>query len=182
MKYVDFHPPTFRHSIALWFFSFFPSIRMVALCNSRAMDTHSENSDIDLFVVAKPGQIWTARFVMICITAILGIRIQNPHGLKKGSKEYIQRTKNKFCLSFFITEDAMNLESIRIENDLYLDAWTQALVPLINKDKTLERFSAANSKEKTSTIHSSLFIRHSIIERLIKKVWLPGTLQTYEKL
>jgi len=44
----------------------------------------------------------------------------------------------------------MNLDSIRIENDMYLDKWIETLIPLVKKDKTLERFWAANSLGKSS--------------------------------
>jgi hypothetical protein len=43
----------------------------------------------------------------------------------------------------------MNLDSIRIENDIYLDKWIQTLVPLINKNKTLERFWGVNGLKKS---------------------------------
>jgi|GEM_PF-2881789 len=42
----------------------------------------------------------------------------------------------------------MNLDSIRIKNDLYLDKWIQTLVPLMNKNETLERFWEANIEQK----------------------------------
>jgi predicted nucleotidyltransferase len=45
--------PTTRHAIALWLFSLFPNILLVAICNSRAMGEENKNSDIDLFFIAK---------------------------------------------------------------------------------------------------------------------------------
>jgi len=74
----------------------------------------------------------------------------------------------------------MDLAPIRIENDIYLDTWLQNLIPLVNKSNTLERFLGEN--KKSSIIHSSLFIRHSIIEKVIKKLWLPHTIKTYKRL
>jgi hypothetical protein len=56
----------------------------------------------------------------------------------------------------------MNLDSIRIENDIYLDKWIQTLVPLVNKNETLERFwkenSLGKSPEKKETKKSSFFL------------------------
>ena len=183
--------PTYRHHIALWLFWIFPQILLVSVCNSRAMGEHSENSDIDLFIITKKGQLWTGRFLVTLISSLLGVRRKNTHGLTKWSLEYIKRTRNKFCLSFFITEDAMNLDSIRIENDMYLDKWIETLIPLVKKDKTLERFWAANSLGKSSEkketkkswfILYSLFFILSWLEWIIRKLWLPHTLQTYKKL
>jgi predicted nucleotidyltransferase len=110
---------------------------MIALCNSRAMGKADKNSDIDLFVITKKENLWTARFIVTAITAILGVRRRNTHGLKK--------TKDKFCLSFFITEEAMNLGDIRLQpNDPYLDRWIYTLLPLVNKNATYEHFMEVN--------------------------------------
>jgi hypothetical protein len=73
----------------------------------------------------------------------------------------------------------MNLDSIRIENDLYLDRWIETLTPLVDKNNTLERFW--NENKQAPVIHS-VFIRHGIVEKIVKKIWLPKTLETYEKL
>lgn len=56
---------------------------MVALCNSRAMGEAEENSDIDLFIIAKKGNLWTARLIVTFLTALLNVRRRNTHGLQK---------------------------------------------------------------------------------------------------
>ncbi len=180
-----------RQRMALWCINWISSIQLVALCNSRAMWEANENSDIDLFIIARSWQLWTARFLATAVTMLLGLRRWNTHGLIKGSPEYIKKTKEKFCLSFFITENAMNLDSIRIENDIYLDAWIKTLIPLVNKNNTLERFLAANGREKSSEkketkkswfLLSSFFFLLSFFESFIKRIWLKKTLKTYERL
>lgn len=118
---------------------------MITLCNSRAMGEADENSDIDLFIITKKGNLWTSRLLVTAITLLLGVRRRNTHGLQKSTCEYIKRTKNKFCLSFFISEEALNLESIRLQpDDPYLDRWIYTLVPLVNKNATYEHFMEAN--------------------------------------
>lgn len=175
-------PQSFRHQIALWSFSKFPQILLVALCNSRAIGEYTSDSDIDLFIIAKSGKLWIVRCITTVISSLLGIRRSNTHELTKWSQEYIKRTRNKFCLSFFITEDELNLASIRIQNDVYLDNWIISLIPLVNKNNTLKRFQEANTLEQSIVIHSPLFIRHSTLETIIQYFWLPKTLWTYEKL
>lgn len=134
-----------RHRICLFLFSFFPQILLVALCNSRAMGEANINSDIDLFIISKKGNLWTVRFIVTFISTILGIRRLSTHGLVKWTPEYIKKTKDRFCLSFFITEEAMNFESIRLQpSDLYLDKWMKTLVPLIHKKQSYERFMKIN--------------------------------------
>ncbi|MBP7806651.1 nucleotidyltransferase domain-containing protein, partial [Candidatus Gracilibacteria bacterium] len=169
-------------------------IQMIALCNSRAMGEADENSDIDLFIITKKGNLWTGRFLVTALTSLLGVRRRNTHGLQKGTPEYIKRTKNKFCLSFFITEEAMNLDSIRLQpNDPYLDRWIYTLIPLVNKNATYEHFMEVNGVEPTYSLINpswrvfcmklgSIFVFFSFFENLIKKLWLPKTLKAYESL
>lgn len=184
----------FRHQFSFFLFCLFPQVQMVALCNSRAMGEADENSDIDLFIITKNGNLWTARFIVTVLSSLLGIRRRNTHWLEKWSPDYIKRTKNKLCLSFFITEAVMNLESVRLQpNDPYLDRWIYTLVPLVNKNATYEHFMEANWVEPTySPINPSwrlfcmklghIFGFISLFENLIKKLWLPKTLKTYENL
>lgn len=182
------------HRFSLFLFSLFPQIQMVALCNSRARGEADENSDIDLFIIAKKKHLWTVRFIVTFITSILGVRRKNTHGLKKWSPEYIKKTKDRFCLSFFITEEVMNLENIRLQpDDPYLDRWIYTLIPLVNKNATYEHFMEANWVEPTySPVNPSwrifcmklgiIFSFLSLFESIIKKLWLPRTLKTYDKL
>lgn len=74
---------SFRHRLTLRLLELFPQIQMMALCNSRAMGEASENSDIDLFIIAKKSNLWTARFFATLLTSMLGLRRRNTHGLKK---------------------------------------------------------------------------------------------------
>lgn len=190
MKERYVYAPTYRHTIALWVFSFFPNILLVALCNSRAFPPYDENSDIDLFVITKRRQLWTVRCIITCFSILLGVRRWNTHGLAKWSPEYIKKTKEKFCLSFFITEDAMDFSSIRLKpTDPYLDRWIETLIPLVNKNKTLERFWAANGinklekeKKQSPFLLCALCFVLWVFESFIKRIWLKKTLRTYEKL
>ena len=70
---------SFLHRFSLFLFSLFPQIQMVALCNSRAMGEADENSDIDLFIIAKKGNLWTARCIVTVLSSLLGIRRRNTH-------------------------------------------------------------------------------------------------------
>jgi predicted nucleotidyltransferase len=172
----------------------FPQIQMIALCNSRAMGEENTNSDIDLFIIAKKGNLWTARFIVTAITSIFGVRRRNTHRLQKGTPEYIRRTKDKFCLSFFITEEAMNFSSIRLQpDDPYMNNWIRTLSPLVNKHNTYNRFMEANNLQIQSTkykvhnegffdILSFVFCLLSLLEEVIKYIWLPRTMKTYEML
>lgn len=185
---------SFLHRCCLFLFSLFPQIQMMALCNSRAMGKTNENSDIDLFIITKKWNLWTARCIVTVLSSLTGIRRWNTHGLKKWSPDYTKRTKDKFCLSFFVTEEHLSLDDIRLQpEDPYLDRWMYTLIPLVNKNATYEHFMEANWVEPTySFINPSwrlflmklgnIFSFLSLFEHLIKKLWLSRTLKTYEKL
>lgn len=158
------------------------------------MGEADENSDIDLFIIAKKGNLWTARLIVTFITVLLSIRRRNTHGLQKWTLEYVRRTKDKFCLSFFITEEHLDLGDIRLQpNDPYLDRWIYTLIPLINRNNMYERFMEANWVEPTyawqnafwQSLSSKLgiiFGFFSFFENLIQKIWFPKSMSTYEKL
>jgi hypothetical protein len=93
-----------------------PFIKMVAVCNTLAFNAPSAESDIDLFIIAEEGRIFTVRFLSTILFHLLGVR---RHGNK---------IAGRFCLSFYISNDAMNLEKIKNGGkDVYLPYWLATL-------------------------------------------------------
>jgi predicted nucleotidyltransferase len=118
-----------------WIFAICPYIKWVGVCNSLAFGDIDEKSDIDLFVVAENGRLFTARFFLTLITTIFGVR---RHGKK---------TKKRFCLSFYITEKAQNLDAITIAPyDIYLAYWTKTIEPIAGDYQAYQNFIQSNSK------------------------------------
>lgn len=111
---------------------FVPFLRMVAVCNNLAFSNTNENSDIDLFVIAKKSRLFTVRSFVTLILQILGVR---RHGKK---------IAGRFCLSFFVDDSFLDLSPIAIENDVYLKIWIKTLIPVID-DGVGEVFLKANS-------------------------------------
>ncbi len=111
---------------------FVPGISCICVCNSLAMKACHTGSDIDLFVITKKNRLWTARIFLTLFFAIVGQR--------KTQSQHV----GKFCLSFFVSEEALNIEKIALKNDIYLAYWIETLVPLINKNNTFERFQEEN--------------------------------------
>lgn len=117
-----------------WLFQLIPNIRMVAVCNTLAINHAEETSDIDLFVVTKKNRMFTTRFIL---TAILHLVRQRRHGSK---------IKGRFCLSLFVDESYLNLGSLQLlPYDIYLAYWIKTLQPLIGK-KTYVNFLEINRK------------------------------------
>lgn len=112
-----------------------PFVRMIAVCNNLAYDNPSEQSDIDLFIVVKPGRMWFARLLITLILQYYGVR-------RHGSK-----VTGRFCLSFFVTEEALDVSQFSLkEEDPYLAYWTKFLSPIMGRSvyadyvKVNERF------------------------------------------
>jgi len=115
-----------------WIFKFMPFIKMVAVCNTLAFGTSKKNSDIDLFVITTKNRMFTARLVLTLFCHILGIR-------RHGSK-----VAQRFCLSFFISEDSLNIENILLKPlDIYMIYWMRGLKIVYGKE-VLNQFIESN--------------------------------------
>lgn len=111
-----------------------PSVRMVAVCNSLALANADTESDIDLFVVVRPGALWITRLVAVGALAILGLR---PTG---------ESHADKVCMSFFLSDEQMDLSRLAIgPEDTYLRYWIATLVPLHDAGGVFASFLAENS-------------------------------------
>ena len=111
-----------------------PSVKMIAVCNSLGYLNAKLDSDIDLFILTSPGKIWLTRFWLQSFLKILHLR------------PYDQgRKKDSICLTFFLSTDNLNIESLQInEPDVYLTYWITQLLPLYNPDGWYEKFINAN--------------------------------------
>ena len=79
-----------------WIWRRIPFVDAVYLGNSLTFNALHEDSDIDLFIVARPWRLWTVRLWTACVFGLLRL------------KRY-RSSKMKFCLSFYVTGDAANL-------------------------------------------------------------------------
>lgn len=122
----------FRYS---WVFKITPFIDMVAVCNSLAYLNVDKKSDIDLFVVTEKNKMFTSRFILSVILYILGV------------KRHDNKIAGRFCLSFFVAEESVDLEQIALKPyDIYLAFWAMSLKPVIGEE------SYINFIEKNSWI------------------------------
>ena len=49
-----------------------------------------------------------------------------------GVRRHGGKVAGRFCLSFFVDEDGMDMRKIAIENDIYLAFWVRTMVPVID--------------------------------------------------
>lgn len=109
-----------------------PFTRMIAVCNNLAYDNPSEQSDIDLFIVVRPGRMWLARLLITMILHFYGVR------------RYADKVAGRFCLSFFVTTGKMDMREFELaKEDPYLAYWTKHLRPIVGHE-TYQEFQALN--------------------------------------
>jgi hypothetical protein len=131
-------------------FAVCPSVRAVFLSNVIGPHNLRDSSDIDFFIITKPGQIWLARLYCTGLAAFLNKRPQ------KNNK------RDKICLSFYISSDQFDLSGLKLKPlDPYFNYWLRNLVLLYNKDRTHEDFLRANHLpirvlQKNSEIHQTM--------------------------
>ena len=114
-------------------FKFIPWIKMIAVGNLIGAHNLKKESDIDFFIITKANRVWITRFFCVLITKFLGLR-PKPNN-----------NENKICLSFFISEKALNLEKLMLENDIYFYYWLANLTPIYNINNIFAEFIEANS-------------------------------------
>jgi hypothetical protein len=110
-----------------------PWVEGIAVCNSLAWFNTTTNSDIDVFIVAKPGRVWSVRLLA---TLPLIIFRQRPG----------ERQRDPICLSFFSTPEKFQFEDLKISStDPYLAYWCQSLVPILDHGDWTQVFMDKNT-------------------------------------
>jgi hypothetical protein len=114
-----------------------PFVRAIAVCNSLAVSNAREDSDIDLFFIAAPRRLWTARLFAVGLLRLLRLRPG-------------ETVRDPVCLHFFVSADALDLRDVALpasragSPDLYLAWWVTELVPLVDGG-VMEHFWKANA-------------------------------------
>ena len=107
----------YRAEKVAWFLQAVPFIRFIGLTGSLAYDVARANSDIDIFVIAKHGRIWTCRFFVIMVLRMLKI-------YRTG--DTVAERAGKICPNRFVTDDYL---LINPQNRYHAQDYTQ-MVPL----------------------------------------------------
>lgn len=140
-----------------------PWIHGVAVCNSLSWYQTTQQSDIDLFVVTKPGRVWSARLLSTIPAMLLR---QRPGEAKT----------DPVCLSFFCTDQALDFEKLKIgTSDPYLAYWCRSLVPLIDHSDWMDNFEMHNAWLREVLPHAQFVRRASRFRPYVKArlPWVP---------
>lgn len=151
----------------LSFMAGWPGVESISICNNLAFYNAGENSDIDLFIVTKPDQIWQTRFAL---AAFLQIFRKRP----LPGKEY-----GKICISFFVTSDNLDLSSIALENDIYLRYWLRSLMPFYDPANLMQEIREANKSIYQDVARTMHLPKDSVCPVLLdKKIYSLSSLGT----
>lgn len=186
------HLPTLRkqkyiHSTEKWKYSrrflkllaTMPSVQGIWLANSAAWGNARQGSDIDLVIIAAPNRIWTARFFT---TFWMKLFRQRPHETDHSKA---------LCLSFYLSEDNLNLEQYKIDNkDIHFSFWATQFYPLYDTGLYTE-FSKQNpwlSETFTNTYTVKTIGKRTVtlgktttkIKQLLEKLPLENVLKRFQ--
>ncbi len=134
-----------------------PFIKMIAGCNNLLINNIKPDSDIDVFIVVKAGRMWITRFLVTSLVSLLG------------QWRHKDRISGKLCLSFFVTDDNLNLEKIsKKPYDIYLNNWILLAAPLLDRG-IYSKFMLDNIWAKNSVPNALEYLPVGY-ERKIKKI------------
>jgi len=114
------------------FLSLFPTVRMIGISGSLALENCEENEDIDLFVITESGTLWATRFLLVVSLKLLGLYREKRAKL----------VKDKFCLNMLVSKDCLSLSEDR--RNLFSAHEIAQVVPVFSKRSTYEDFITEN--------------------------------------
>jgi hypothetical protein len=100
---------------AAWILHFIPTIKMIAICNNFY---YRPQSDIDFFIITKNNRLWLTRFLATIVLEIFGLRARG------------RRTADKVCLSFYLSENHLNLENVLLTAEVDLSRGAKITHPV----------------------------------------------------
>lgn len=139
-----------RARLAAKIFRFIPWIKMIAVGNLIGAHNLKDDGDLDFFIVAEHKRIWLTRFFCVGLAKFLGWRPQ------------ANNSRDKICLSFYVSERALDLSSLMLrpdsigrlsslqhddENyDIYFTYWLAGLAPLYDAGGVYNKLVKANAR------------------------------------
>lgn len=164
--------------------SWLPFIRMISVVNTVSYNNAKEDSDIDLFIIAESGRMFTARLFATLVLDLFRLR---RHGA------YVQ---DRACLSFYVSDTALSLEHLALPGgDPYLTYWHEWLIPLSDDRGTFERFLSANQwvtkqlphaftadrRAGLMRLNGILRLKKRLLEKLLGNTWIGHRLEAWAK-
>ncbi|MEK7584295.1 MAG: nucleotidyltransferase domain-containing protein [Patescibacteria group bacterium] len=136
-----------------------PSVKMIAIYSSLAIGNVKEQSDIDLFIVAKKNQIWWTRFLIVGLLKLLR---QRPTA---------QVTRDKLCLSFYVTEDNLDISAASFgHDDIAYRYYVANFIPVYDPDHIYETFLRKNAWWERDLPNA--YFPQQLLQEVARPAWL----------
>jgi len=113
--------------------SVIPTIKLIAITGSLAMENASDDSDVDLLIITTSGTLWITRLFTLVFLKLLGIPVRRFKDKKQ---------KDKICMNMWFEESALSWPAA--DRNSFTAHEIAQIKPLINKDSTYEKFIAEN--------------------------------------
>lgn len=107
-----------------------PTIQLIGLSGSLAMNNSEKNGDIDLFFITRENTLWITRLCIILLLDILGIR-------RKKNEIFHARS---ICINMFLETSTLTIS----QKNLYTAHEVIQMNPLMSKNNTYTKFIRAN--------------------------------------
>lgn len=141
-------------------FKSIPFVEQIYLCNSITFNALDDNSDIDLFIIAKP---WRIRSVKLWSMILFSL---------KWVKRFWSSIRKKICLSFFVTSDNQNLYPISLPSiDVYLCYRIAHLVKIYDSNNIKEKQTIFSQNKWINWILPNLPLKQTINLWLTPFIW-----------
>lgn len=112
--------------------SLIPTVYFIGISGALAMKNSDKDDDIDLFVITARNSVWTTRLMIVIALNFLRV-------YRKRNEENVS---NKICLNMLVDDSTLSFSKDR--NDLYTAHEIVQIMPIVNKNKTYERFINSN--------------------------------------
>lgn len=100
-----------------------PFVRAMLVCNNTSFEMADRSSDIDVVIIVKQGRMWVARLLVTLWLSLFGLRRNK------------KKTINKICLSFYASDNSLNLAKLVItEPDVGFMYWVVQFVAVYDPD------------------------------------------------
>lgn len=110
-----------------------PTVQFVGITGSLSMNNSQTGSDIDLFIITKRNTLWTTRLIALLLTKLLSVPTRRAH------KTF---SDNSLCLNLWLNENHLMIPEDK--RNIYTAHEVLQILPLVNKNKTFEKFLAKN--------------------------------------
>jgi hypothetical protein len=122
-----------------------PGVRGVAAVNTLGWWHTDAGSDIDMLIIARPDRLWTARFLSVL-----------PFLLMRKRPGAQASANDPLCFSFYLSEDALDVEKLCLDDDPYFHYWLYSAVPIFESGGVIQRVHETNEWARARLPHTKL--------------------------